>query len=1511
MKKTIRWTYNILRTIAIIVVAVPVILFSGAYLALSLPWVQNKIKARVEKEASDFLQTKVTIDEVSISPFNEVLLQGVHIPDQQGDSLIVIDKLGAGIDLSNLIFRKQITFTYGEIIGLHGRITRPDKESPTNLQFIIDAFKPKDDKPPKPFDVEVFNVVIRKSDLRYDVLNEPHRTAFDPNHVDLYNLNADVSLPRLKNNDFIVDVKRLTFNERSGLELRDFSTYVTINDTETRVCDLKVQLPNSVIKPDDIVLHYNSLKTIGEDLKGQDFSLRIAESYVTPSDLSAFEPRLAELDTPIDISLEVSGNQTHVDFPVLMLRTRDEAVVVDLSGSAKNLDHPRDLQLDLSRMMLHANAPRALDIVSRFANVSPDVKRIVGNCGDVSVDGQFNGGLNNFQFDGDIFTDMGNVNVNSRFVNLRSDSKQINGTVKTSNFEIGRLLDKTDLIGAVALNATVDGVIHAKKFDGKFDGTVDYIDFKNYRYNNITANVEAHGDKYSGKVAMNDDNGRFDLEGTALIAGAASKFDFNVKADGVNLSRLLPGVRLPIASVQNLIMDASLTGNNFNNADGFVNIDEISVTDHNNKQYWLNYLTLDVDNRSMPQQMSLSTSFMNANIEGRYDLATVATSVQNMLAQVFPSMFTEKPLANHGNDFAFVAEIEPSDELERLVKLPVKPVYRTTITGAINDSENSFNAHISSPYLLQGEKNIIEQTGIYVWRDNGDSPIMLNATTTLPSKKGKIHINIGGSGENDILSTSLGWKLERESDYHGEIAMKTRMYRDDGKFNAQLEIEPTDIVVNDTIWKVAGGTVKYSGRHIGVNNLHAYCDKQFIKIDGDVSDDPDDVLRLNLNDISLDYVFQTLNINNVDFGGRATGEFLLSNLFTSTPSMYTPKLHVDGLRYNGAVMGDADIESRWRNEAKAVYLNCDLSQRNGSKTRIYGDIFAADDSLYLTFEANHANVEFMKPFMKAFAGDVEGEVSGKAILFGDFKTIDLEGDVHIDSLAMKLDYTNVYYSCKDEDIHIVPGYIDIRNITIFDRDHNTAKLNGWLKHDSFHDPVFNFTLSDAKDLLTYDIGPSSDTNWYGTIYGKGQAVVNGRPGLVKIDVNMETAKRSKFTFVMNDTEEASEYDFITFRDRDTKDEEPVVDILKPVDVDTVPAIVRELTQRIERQNESQPSQYSIDLQVDITPESQLILVMDPVGGDQIKANGTGNLRLYFNSEKNRFEMFGKYTLERGSYNFTLQDIFMKDFTIKDGSTISFNGDPYNAQLNIEAIYRTDANLRDLDESFATDGDLKRTTVPVHALLKVSGDVTKPEIDFDMDFPTLTSESKRKALSVVNTEDMMSRQIIYLLVLNKFYTPDYMTNNSRNNELTSVASSTISSQLRNVLGKLSDNWSITPNVRSDRGDFSDVEVDVALSSQLLDNRLLLNGNFGYRDNTYNTRNSNFIGDFDLEYLLNRRGTIRLKAYNRFNDQNLYVRNAMTTQGVGIVFKHDFDHNNPIFKRKVVPPPDSVATDSIQP
>ena len=321
---------------------------------------------------------------------------------------------------------------------------------------------------------------------------------------------------------------------------------------------------------------------------------------------------------------------------------------------------------------------------------------------------------------------------------------------------------------------------------------------------------------------------------------------------------------------------------------------------------------------------------------------------------------------------------------------------------------------------------------------------------------------------------------------------------------------------------------------------------------------------------------------------------------------------------------------------------------------------------------------------------------------------------------------------------------------------------------------------------------------------------------------MTTAANSSFTYTLSDALSAQDYNFIAFRDRDQARKDSIAALNAPPDP------VREFLERVAHNDQSSaPSKYAMKFNIGITPQATITLVMDPVSGDRVRCHGNGVLGMTYDSANEDLRMTGTYTLDDGKYNFTLQDIIIKDFTIEPGSSIAFNGDPYSAQLNLTAKFQVKANLTDLDESFSDDKELNRTNVPVDALLKVTGDMRQPDISFDLAFPTLTEETRRKVRSIINTEEMMNRQIIYLLALNRFYTPDYM-NATRGNELVSVASSTISSQLSNILGQLSDNFSLAPNFRSDRGDFSDMEFDMAISSNLLNNRLLLNGNLGYRD-----------------------------------------------------------------------------------
>ncbi len=1506
MKKAGYKIYNVIRSILVAAILVVTMTYVVLYLFISIPSIQGRIRQVGSSELGRLLGTEVGIGGINITPFNQLVLYDVVLPDLQGDTILQADKVGVGFSVFNLIAHRRLVFTYAELIGVDVHLGKQSPDGELNIQFIIDALSPKqkNDKP-KSYDLNIQNIVIRRSNFSYDVETSDtvEMGRFDANHVKIKDFRADISLPRIKNNDYELELKRLSFREQSGFEVKNMSAEAVVNDSCIMLSKAKIELPNTHISPDDITLRIDGIARLADSVADLPIGIAFTDNYVTPADFKCFAPVLATFDDPLDFTFIINGTLRDLSVPKFELQSAGGGLKIDVAGRFSNVMMPDSVQGEINRFRISADADVIAAILSNTAGASRDVRRVISNCGNIGVNGVLKGNPKVVDFNGMISTSVGAMSLNGVFANRGNGAvNSYVGKLETAGLDVGKLLSKEGVIGSLACNIDVNvSKRRHSALTGQVIGKFGHIDVKGYRYNDITANVELDKKKVSGRVEIDDENGSLLVEGTGILDGANTVIDVMASVDNADLSKLHLAERFPGKKLS-LNLDAAFEGNNINNITGIVSCNNFIYCDSVGKGLHISKFLVEADNNSQPKVVKVTSDIINGSVSGLYDVYTLTGSVKTMLSRPFPALFgdtveveLDKPKAHRRykkkekekrelvpNNVYFNFNIDNLEEVADMFKLPVKPLSAVTIDGFITDSNHAMYLLVDAPYLQQKNK-LIEGTRLQASLNNTDDNLQIDAYSIIPLKKGKLALTVAANGVNDRIDSDVSWTVDGKKSYSGEVSLSSLFTRDTAAVMpaVHIDVNPTELLFNDTVWHVHPAQIDVNRGHIAVKDFYVTCEKQFLKIDGNASDRPEDEMVVELNDINLDYVFETLAINNVTFGGRATGVFYASDLFSGVPRMYTEGLFVKSLSYNQAVFGDAKILSSWINDEKCVTIKADVSQRNGKQTLIDGRIFIARDSLYFDFKPERVNIAFLKPFMKAFSSDIQGEASGHVELYGTFKNINLKGDVFADSLRMKIDYTNVYYTARDS-VKMLPGLILIDDIEIKDQMGHTARLSGKVTHDYFHNATFDFGLTNAENFLSFDVTQKMSPEWYGRIFCNGSAFITGRPGFVNIDVNMATADNSSFTFVLSDTKVATEYDFITFVDRNrgaNADESQL---------DSRPEKVKEFLKRQKNVEDGSSSQFNINLMIDATPQAQMNLVMDPSGGDKIKAAGNGSLIIGYNSADEEMTMFGTYTLTRGNYNFTLQDIIIKDFTIREGSSLTFNGNPLSAVMDIEAMYSLHANIADLDESFATDGELNRTNVPVNALLRLQGDISAPEISFDLEFPTLTSDVYRKVMSIISTEDMMNRQIIYLLALNSFYTPDYMAENSRSNELASVASSTISSQLSNLLGQMSENWSISPNFRSDNGDFSDIEVELALSSQLLNNRLLFNGNFGYRDNALNTRNSNFIGDFDIEYLLTKNGNIRLKAYNHYNDQNYYVRSALTTQGVGVVFKHDFDN-----------------------
>ncbi len=1480
-----------------------VVVYVGLYVSLSVPSVQDKIKKKVCDETSKLLGGSVTMKSLYVYPFSEIMLSGVTLDSPSGEHCARIGKVAAGIDLWRLLSDRKIVLNYAEIIGLDFMVYQDSAGSPTSIQFLIDALAPKDKKkPPTIFDLKIRNVVIRDSKATFlrrwmiDESGNPYPYA----EMNMEKIRMDLSIPVLKNDSSRFIIRNMQFDVTPDVSVRSLSADIQYikesasDGDKVLVKNFNISFPHSFLTAGDIILNTAKLNDIDAKLSGS----------VCPSDFSGILHPLKIFDSVWDLNIIAGYKERGIEISDFLIRNDDSDSYLTFKGEIKNIDNTDSLNIDISGL----RGDFSEKILSGFGSIIPNITgkadRILSSAGRVHLD--FDGFLKDGEYAGGkglLATSHGKIEFDAECKRLRSRKPLIKLMADAEEIDLGMLLD-TDKIGVVSMTIDADIAGIDRNADGSVSLSSDNFVMMGNKFSAIDLEARKSDKEVAVVVEALSGEMEINMEGGAVLDGLSTLLQ--VDADIINFIPSRFGMKGKMADcAMSAVVHAGLKGNTPDNITGELLISDISLDGKDGKNLTLSSLSVDIDSiMSTPEKeyaagrdIRITSDWVDADIRGDINPSTLARELKGMMAAVFPTLMDidASGMLNRQeeaeNDFSFNMNIKGVSEPYVFFNTPVRPLVDIPVRGFIDTRKGKGEFDFSTPHLQQGKNKLIRNAGLSISVDSFLGMAKMKGELIFPAKKGDVELAADVYAVKDKINLNIGLNPKMESSIKGGVILDASFsripdpFRSRGELAVNVNIMPSTITVSGTPWSIAEGNIDYSGKRVSVNNFLISHEDQYVKINGVASENPYDQVKVKLNDIDLEYIFNILNINYVSFGGMATGEVVGSQLLTKAPKAETEYLHVKGLSYNGAELGDGDLASEYDAVSRKVGIYAVIREplTRQRKVSVNGGIWVTKDSLSFDFDADKVNVGIMKPFVSAFCSELSGKASGKCKLYGSFQDIDLAGALLADTLSMKLDFTNTWYHAGNDSVFLGKGLINIPPLTLYDDEGNTAEFSGWLRHTYFHNPVFNFKLRDARSLLCYNTTEAINPLWYGTIYGSGHAQITGSPGVVDIDMNMTTEEGSKFYYVISDTEDVAQYSFLTFTDRRKAQ-------LESAKSDSIPDYLKRFRKNTEDSEEGS-SNVILSLKGTVTNDALVTLVMDPKAGDNITARGEGALQMDYNLANNDLRMIGTYILDEGNYNFTLQDIIIKNFNIRKGSLIKFDGDPMNANLDIAATYRVNTNLTDLDKSFSNDKELNRTNVPVDALLIVKGPMTNPDITFDIELPTLTSDVERKVKSLVSTNDMMSRQIIYLLALNRFYTPEYTGSTSNGSEWSSMASSTISSQLSNILSQMTDKLDVAPSFRSEKGDFTDMEFDLALSSRLLNNRLLINGNFGYRDKS--TSNTQFVGDFDIEYLLNKNGNLRLKAYNHFNDQNYYLRSALTTQGVGVVFRKDFDR---LFRHK---------------
>ena len=1437
----------------------------------------------VAEELSDLLNTRVTIGRINIGLLNRIIIDDVLLDDQDEQEMLKVTRLSAKFDIMPF-FKGKISISSVQLFGFNINLQKKTPDSPPNFKFVLDAFASNDTvKKDNSLDLRINSILIRRGRMAYHVLSEEETPGkFNAKHIHLQNIIANISLKALSKDSINLGIKRLSLDEKvSGFSLKKMSLKLVANSRQTSIDNFAIELPETSLKLDTIHLIYDSLKAFDRFTEQVRFSFRTLPSQITLKDISPFLPALSHFKEPISLDMEVKGTVNQLTCSHLEITADNRQFRLKGDVALQDLSHPQDAYVFGTLSELTATTRGVGFLVRNLSHDYNGVPPVLERLGNVSFRGEVSGYFTDIVTYGQLHTDLGGVNMDLK---LSSDKSKglfaYSGAVKTTDYKLGKLLANEQL-GEITFNLDVHGRHVTDRLPVvELKGLIASVDYSRYRYENITLDGEYKQGGFNGKVALDDPNGSIYLNGDVNVSSRIPTFNFQaiinkLRPHDLNLTSKYPDTEF------SLKLRANFTGGSVDEMIGEINVDSLEFMSPE-KQYFMNNMNIRASKQNNENQLRLTSEFLTASVEGKFQYHTLPASILNIMRKYVPSLILppKKPIETH-NNFQFDIHIYNTDILSTIFDIPLTVYTHSTLKGYFNDPLQRLRVEGYFP-RLQYKNNFIESGMILC--ENPSNHIRARVRLTNLKKKGAVNLSLDAQAKDDNISTTLNWGNSAAVTYSGQLAAVAKFLRTEGEkplLKAMVEVKPTDIILNDTLWQIHPSQVVVDSGKVDVNNFYFSHQDRYVRINGRLSDNPQDSVKVDLKDINMGYVFDIASISDdVNFEGDATGTAYASGVFKK-PVMNT-RLFIKNFSLNQGRLGDLNIYGEWDNENRGIRLDASIKDISTTPSRVTGIIhpLKPESGLDLNIEANELNLKFLEHYMKSIANDIKGRATGKVHFYGKFKGLNLDGAVMTDA-SMNFDILNTHFAIKDT-ILLAPTGLTFNNIHISDMEGHSGRMNGYLHFQHFKNLNYRFEIQ-ANNMLVMNTKESTDMPFYGTVYGTGNALLTGN-AIQGLDVNvaMTTNRNSIFTYINGSVASATSNQFIKFVDKTPR--RTIQDSIQII------SYYEQLQQKRQEAEEEQKTDIRLNILVDATPDATMKIIMDPVAGDYISGKGTGNIRTEFYN-KGDVKMFGSYQINQGVYKFSLQEVIRKDFVIKNGSTITFNGAPLDANLDIQASYTVNsASLNDLipEESSSI---IQQPNVKVNCIMNLSGILVRPTIKLGIELPNERDEVQTLVRNYISTEEQMNMQILYLLGIGKFYTED-ARNNQNSNVMSSVLSSTLSGQLNNALSQVfeTNNWNIGTNLSTGDKGWTDMEVEGILSGQLLNNRLLINGNFGYRDNPM--ANTNFVGDFEAEWLINRSGDIRLKAYNETNDR-YYTKTNLTTQGVCIMYKKDFNKWSDLF------------------
>lgn len=1477
VRKVIKILIKVLSAAVLLLIVVPLLVS----LLINIPAVQNFIVHKAAKFASEKLETRVSIDRVDIGLLNRVQVYGFYVEDYQQDTLLYVGELKTLVTGVGL-FGEGLSFDYGRLNNVK-LFLKETPDSVMNIKQIVDRLSKREGK--GNFRLSLGRADVTNLELRIERLE--HRSpeyGVDYGNMRIRDFDGRIEDLAIAASNISGQVTGVTFRELSGFELNSMDGHFEVDRGFVRLTDTRLRTDESDIRFDSLVLAGGDWAQYKYFVEEVDIAAAVHNTTLSTKDIGYFAPSMRNWNMVAgDLDLTMQG--TVDDFKGRIARSRINGST-ELAGDVaiKGLPQYQTSRFTIDINRLHTTSRDARRIASSIARLElpSSVTDILDRASVLNLEGKFRGTLSSFNTEGELATNVGAVRFEA---DMHPDSKRVralNARVASRQLNLGRLLGMKAL-GDSRFMVNANGTFGEGNYDFRVNGNIPRITVAGFDCDSVRVRGRAANGDIKGRVTVRDESLNFDMNAVVGIhRDEETTYDMTAVLRRADLRALGINGRDSISVLSGEI-GFSARGAIPDEVNGAISIADAHYI-YDTGEVDSEDMKISIESNEDTRSIKLTSEFADLIFESRNSYNDVAAYAKKIVGNYLPLLYgggaeeVEEDDRRHGK----AAEQLQSVSLLSLHTKKFDPISDAVLRG-LQIADNSriivlldpvsdrFGMRVNTDYI---ERNNILATNLRLNASNEGDSLAVKMTAG-DFYFGTLHIpelKLDGAARDNRISLR-GNFVDTLNTYKGEVGLTATIRRDSlsGRRGVDINFRPSFLESRNNRWDITAGRIAADSSRIDVDRFAIRNSRQEFVIDGVASRSRNDSLFIKLHDFDLAPFTQFVSKLGYSIEGRTNGSATITSALHG--SSIVANIRLDSLNVNSMPVKALEFISRWDSERQRAGIA--MLTAESRDTVIRGYYIPSEVKYRARLSADSLDMALLNPMLAGVISNTRGVASADLTLSGERREAKLNGDIKVRDLSTTVDFTQVTYSVPKAHIDVDDNTFHVGPVRVYDPEGRSGNMSFDLSLNHLSNISYALDIT-PENMLVLNTTSRDNDYFYGKVYASGKATIEGDKSGVNMDITASTEDHSAFYLPLSGKSNASAADFVIFESG-----------IRP---DTTDQLVRKklMFERKQRQLSSTSSGMDINLALNVQPNAECQLVIDPTVGDIIKGRGEGALNLHIKPTANVFEMYGDYTITEGSYLFTLQNVINKKFIIEEGSTIQWTGEPLDAMLNIDAVYKLKASLLPLLAGSVSSSNVPTRAVPVECIINLSDRLTNPTVTFDVIVPNGDPDVQSLVSNALSTPESRSQQFLYLLVANSFISE---ASSNAAGSLSATASAAtgfelLSNQLSNWLS--ADSYNIVIRYRPKTEMTSD-EVDIGFSTELVSNRLLLEveGNYLVDRSMSVNQTSNIMGEAYLTWLIDRAGNLRLKGFTHTIDR-FDENQGLQETGIGIYYKESFNN-----------------------